>query len=224
MTWHDLLTPKDIMLSDTLYERAKTERETGARICPEQNQIFRALALTPPEKTKVIIIGQDPYHTPGQANGLAFSISPGHKLQPSLMNIYEELHNDIGLPVPTTGDLTPWAEQGVLLLNTVLTVYQGEPNSHIEWGWHALTKSILRIAANLDQPIVFCAWGKNAMENIKTIKFPDNKLVLVSTHPSPYSYAKATRLAPAFKGSRPFSKINDFLTAHNVTPIDWTIS
>lgn len=223
MTWQNLLNTETINLSNTLYDRTIKERESGAKIWPEQSQIFRALTLTPPEKTKVVIIGQDPYHTPHQANGLAFSITPGHKIQPSLMNIYNELHDDLSLPIPNNGDLTPWAEQGVLLLNTVLTVYQGEPNSHAEWGWHVVTKNILKAAAQLDQPIVFLAWGKNATENIQAIKFSDNKLVIKSTHPSPYSYAKPTRLTQAFKGSRPFSQTNEFLTAHGVTPIDWSI-
>lgn len=223
MTWHDLLPKETIELSDNLYDRVIAERNNGALIWPENGQIFRALQLTPPNRTKVVIIGQDPYHTPHQANGLAFSITPGHRIQPSLQNIFAELNEDLDVPVPNNGDLTPWAERGVLLLNTVLTVYQGEPNSHIEWGWHAVTKDILKVAAQLGQPIVFLAWGKNAMENIQTVKLDPDKLVLKSTHPSPYSYAKATRLSPAFKGSRPFSKTNEFLIRHGSAPIDWTL-
>lgn len=223
MTWHTLLDENYIKLSDSLYERAMNERAAGWKIWPKQDDIFKALSLTPPDQTKVVIIGQDPYHTPGQANGLAFATSPGHKIQPSLMNIYEELNEDLNIPVPNTGDLTPWAEQGVLLLNTVLTVQERQANSHKDWGWQILTHEIIKQAANLPQPIVFMVWGKNAIETTSDIQFPDNKLVLVSTHPSPYSYAKPSRNAIAFKGSRPFSKANEFLTNNNISPINWTI-
>lgn len=223
MVWHDLLSPEFEKLSDSLYNRARDERTKGWRICPGQESIFRALELTPPDKVKAVIIGQDPYHTPGQANGLAFSTSRGHKIQPSLINIYEELNADLGLPVPDHGDLTAWAERGVLLLNTTLTVYERQPNSHVDWGWNILTHEILRQASLLPQPAVFLVWGKNAIENVSDIRFPENKLVLKSTHPSPYSYAKASRNAIAFKGSRPFSRTNDFLAANGIAPIDWSL-
>lgn len=158
MKWNELVTREAMQTAETLGERVYQARLEGQNICPPQDQIFRALELTPPENVRVCIIGQDPYHTPGQANGLAFSVSPGHPLQPSLRNIFKELQDDMGCGKPSSGDLTPWAERGVLLLNTSLTVRAGSANSHADWGWQAFTADIMRVCTELPQPIVFLAW------------------------------------------------------------------
>lgn len=228
MKWSDILTEDIMTKGDILAERAMQERNAGKTIFPPQDQIFRALSITTPDKMKVCIIGQDPYHGHRQANGLAFSVSKDVSAPPSLVNIFTELCNDIGCPAPTTGDLTPWAEQGVLLLNTSLTVEAHRPNSHSDWGWQEFTHAVLKQAACLPQPIVFILWGANACQLTNNLDVPqnvwDNKLILKSTHPSPYSAAKASRSAPAFFGSRPFSKTNDFLRRMGVEPINWTLS
>lgn len=135
MKWNDILSENDRKLAIQLSKRAAEERAQGKQVFPPQNLIFQALEATPPDKVKVVIVGQDPYHGPGQANGLAFSVGPGITPPPSLKNIFKELNADLGLPIPLSGDLSPWAKQGVLLLNTVLTVEQGKPNSHKDWGW-----------------------------------------------------------------------------------------
>lgn len=227
MKWSDILPERVLQLGDTLANRAESERKNRFQIYPAQNDIFKALTLTPPDKVKVIIIGQDPYHTPGQANGLAFSVTNGHPIQPSLQNIFEELRSDLGIPEPTTTDLTPWAEQGVLLLNTILTVYAHQANSCQDWGWQTFTTHVVKQALGLPNPIVIMAWGRNAQDivaaSIKDSMNKDNKLVLISSHPSPFSAAKITKNAPAFLGSRPFSKANEFLTAQGQSPIDWKL-
>ena len=142
MKWNDILPEDARRLAVQLSKRAEEERAAGKQIFPPQNLIFQALEATPPDKAKVVIVGQDPYHGPGQANGLAFSVGPGITPPPSLRNIFKELHADLGYPVPQSGDLSPWAKQGVLLLNTVLTVEQGRPNSHKDWGWQDFTLAV----------------------------------------------------------------------------------
>lgn len=153
--WSEILPQNILDISIKLENRAQEERDSGKIIYPPQDQIFRALNLTTPDKVKVCLIGQDPYHTPGQANGLAFSIAAGHPLQPSLVNIFNELESDIGIKRPKSGDLTKWAEQGVLLLNTSLTVYEHQANSHANWGWDKFVKGVLQAAHKLPQPIVY---------------------------------------------------------------------
>lgn len=227
MKWSDILPERVLQLGDTLANRAESERKNRFQIYPAQDDIFKALTLTPPDEVKVIIIGQDPYHTPGQANGLAFSVTNGQPIQPSLQNIFKELKSDLDIPEPTTTDLTPWAEQGVLLLNTILTVYAHQANSCQDWGWQTFTTHVVKQALGLPNPIVIMAWGRNAQDivaaSIKDSMNKDNKLVLVSSHPSPFSAAKATKRAPAFLGSRPFSKANEFLTAQGQSPINWKL-
>lgn len=184
------------------------------------------------------MVGQDPYHTPGQANGLAFSISPGHPLQPSLKNVYSELCADIGCEYPKDGDLTPWAEKGVLLLNTSLTVYEHQANSHVGWGWNKFTKSVLQAATKLPQPIVFLLWGANAQDLLNDLiscaaVYEEGKHIVrenlikkayvLSSHPSPFSVGKPCRGTPAFKGSRPFSTVNRLLVDMGGEPIDWRL-
>lgn len=233
MKWNDLLSDLAKAKMKELAERAQQERKKGKIICPPQDEIFRALQLTPPDNVKVVIIGQDPYHTPDQANGLAFSVAPGNPLQPSLRNIFKELQSDIGCGRPTTGDLTPWAERGVLLLNTVLTVEAHKANSHADWGWQAFTGEIFRICSELPQPIVFIAWGRSAEDLVYGI-FPKEtgwealmtshrKTCIFSTHPSPFSATRASSTAPAFVGSRPFSTANKCLEKMDAEPIDWSL-
>ena len=226
MKWSDILPEHVLQMGDTLANRAESERKNRFQIYPAQDDIFKALTLTPPDKVKVIIIGQDPYHTPGQANGLAFSVTNGQPIQPSLQNIFKELKSDLDIPEPTTTDLTPWAEQGVLLLNTILTVYTHQANSCQDWGWQTFTAHVIKQALELPNPIVVMAWGRNAQDIVAsfvTNSMNNNKLALMSSHPSPFSAAKTTKRAPAFLGSRPFSKANEFLTAQGQSPIDWKL-
>lgn len=183
-------------------------------------------------------MGQDPYHTPGQANGLAFSIAPGNPIQPSLTNIFNELYEDLGIPKPPNGDLTRWGEQGVLLLNTSLTVYEHQANSHVRWGWNKFTKAVLQAATRLPQPIVFLLWGANAQDLLKDLIscaaiYEDGKHIVrenlikkayvLSSHPSPFSVGKPCRGTPAFKGSKPFSTANRLLIEMGGEAVDWTL-
>lgn len=215
LKWSDIMSEEIMQIGDALTEKANTLRQTQP-IYPPQNQIFRALKLTPPEKLKVCIIGQDPYNTPGAANGLAFSINKGRPIQPSLQNIFKELHDDIGCPIPTSGDLTPWAEQGVLLLNTALTV-GSVPNSHRDWGWQTFTHHVYELATKLPQPVVFILWGSNARHFADNTPKQENKMTLYAPHPSPLSAYRG------FFGSKPFSKTNTFLVNHGSTPINWAL-
>lgn len=185
-------------------------------IFPDKHDIFNALHLTGYRDTKVVILGQDPYHGPGQAHGLSFSVKPGVKTPPSLVNIYKELSTDIGCFIPNNGYLVKWAEQGVLLLNTVLTVRKGEANSHKGKGWELFTDRVIELLADREEPMVFLLWGKHAQEKKKFIQ-AHHHYILESPHPSPFSANRG------FFGSRPFSKTNQFLTDHGRVPIDWQI-
>lgn len=225
-TWFDILPSAVRVLGVSLVERIERERCLGKTIYPGSENIFRALELTPPERLCLVVCGQDPYHSKGQANGLAFSVNPGVKLPPSLRNIFNELVEDIGCPYPDSGDLTAWAEQGVLLLNTSLTVEEGMPNSHSGWGWHDFTKAVFQAALELPQPVVFLLWGKNAQEFVVDLdidKYP-NKKVLLSSHPSPFSARRVCGNVPAFVGSRPFSSVNMLLTEMKSAPVDWKLT
>lgn len=195
-------------------------------VCPPQDQIFRALQLCPPDRLKVVVVGQDPYHTPGQADGLCFSCAEGRP-QPSLENILAELCADVGLDRASvrSTELSGWARQGVLLLNTSLTVAAHSPNSHSGWGWDTFTTAVLRHAAGMDRPMVFMLWGSNARNlyyGLDPDGMPGDRLVLTSSHPSPFSANRASGGVPAFIGSRPFSKANAWLSAHGIAPVDWT--
>lgn len=181
---------------------------------PPYNKIYRALSKTPIDKIKVVIIGQDPYHEKGQANGLSFSVDCP-KLPPSLINIYKEMETDLGVQVRQDGDLTYLAKQGVLLLNSTLTVEEGKANSHVNFGWSILTDNIIKLINTLDRPIVFILWGNFAIKKGQYLNNP-NHLIIRGVHPSPLSASRG------FFGSRPFSKTNAFLRAHNVTEIYWT--
>lgn len=197
-------------------------------IYPPQDDILNALAWTGPADVRVVILGQDPYHGPGQAMGLSFSVHAGCKLPPSLRNIYKELVADLGCDMPATGDLSNWAHQGVLLLNTTLTVREHEANSHAKLGWKVLTDYLVRRCCELPQPVVFLAWGAHAIKMVRatmeatgTDAPGSNKFCLASTHPSPLSATRAARDVPAFIGSRPFSHANKLLVEAGAKPIDW---
>lgn len=228
MKWNEILTEETMDLAGTLAQKAQQARSEGRIICPPQDQIFRALELTPPDKVKVVIIGQDPYHTPGQANGLAFSIANGNPIQPSLRNIFKELVSDIECDMPTTTDLTPWAEEGVLLLNATLTVEAHKANSHADWGWQSFTSEVFRACSELPQPIVYLAWGKFAQNVVHRI-YPEKttnwrevirtqkKGCMFAPHPSPLSANRG------FFGSKPFSYANSLLEMWGEEIIDWRL-
>lgn len=187
-------------------------------VYPPQDDLFACFDAVTPEQVRVVILGQDPYHEPGQANGLAFSVHPGTKLPPSLQNIYKELLSDLDLPMPANGDLRPWAQQGVLLLNTVLTVERGKANSHKDYGWQTFTDDVIRALAALPQPIAFILWGAQSQKKESLIRVSRHpRLILKSPHPSPLSVYRG------FYGSKPFSQVNSFLHLHNQPPIDWRL-
>lgn len=197
-------------------DRLKIEKEQQKLIYPPGSQIFNAFNLTPLDKVKVVIIGQDPYHGPRQAHGLSFSVQKGVAIPPSLMNIYKELGDDIGMAMPKHGDLTTWAEQGVFLLNASLTVRAGEPMSHAKIGWAEFTNAVIKTISEQKQHVVFLLWGKFAQE--KRTLIDDNKhLILRSVHPSPLS------AYGGFFGCKHFSKANEYLVSKGLDPINWTI-
>lgn len=185
-------------------------------IYPPSTDIFNAFAFTPLPEVKVVILGQDPYHEPGQAMGLSFSVHKGIRIPPSLVNIYAELQDDLGCYVPDNGDLTKWARQGVLLLNTVLTVRAHQANSHRGIGWEEFTDAAIRVLAEEDRPMVFILWGTPARKKKALLHNPKH-LILESPHPSPLS------AYGGFFGSRPFSKTNAYLEQCGLSPIDWQI-
>lgn len=199
----------------TLFEFVKQEYNT-AQIFPPSEDIFNAFHLTPFNKVKAVIIGQDPYHEPGQAHGLCFSVKPGVEIPPSLANIYKELQDDLGCYIPNNGYLVKWAEQGVLMLNTVLTVRVHRANSHQGRGWEEFTNAAIKALNTQDRPIVFILWGKPAQTKKSMLNNP-NHLILEAPHPSPLSAYRG------FFGSRPFSRTNTFLQERGVEPIDWQI-
>ena len=184
-------------------------------IYPPKDYIFNALKLTSYKDTKVVIVGQDPYHGEHQAHGLSFSVQKGVKLPPSLQNIYKELESDLGIPLRSDGDLTGWAKQGVLMLNTVLTVEKDKAASHRNLGWEPMTDYIIKTLNKKEEPAVFILWGNFAKEKAKLITNP-NHYIIISPHPSPLSAYSG------FFGSKPFSKTNDYLVSKGLTPIDWS--
>lgn len=190
----------------------KTERQSF-QVFPECAAVFNAFRLTPFSQTRVVILGQDPYHGPSQAHGLSFSVMPGNKLPPSLRNIYKELASDLDCELPRCGDLTHWAKQGVLLLNTVLTVRQGEANSHRKRGWESFTDAVISKLSERSEPVIFLLWGKPAQQ--KAAKVDSRHAVLMSPHPSPLSAHRG------FFDSRPFSKINKLLEQTGQPVIEW---
>ncbi len=198
-----------------LYETVKREYETKV-IYPAADDIFNAFDFTPLSRVKAVILGQDPYHGPGQAHGLCFSVKPDVDIPPSLVNIYQELHDDLGCYIPNNGYLKKWAQQGVMLLNTVLTVRAHQANSHRGIGWEEFTDAAIRVLNEQDRPMVFILWGRPAQMK-KTMLTNPKHLILEAPHPSPLSAYRG------FFGSRPFSKTNDYLKANGIEPIDWQI-
>jgi uracil-DNA glycosylase len=191
------------------------DKAQGHTVHPPSHQIFKALDLTPLTSLKVLILGQDPYHGPGEANGLAFSVSTESRIPPSLRNIYKELMSDLGLKHPTSGDLSTWATQGVLLLNTSLSVQHKKPLSHAHIGWQQLTDQIISIASQHSPHLVFILWGAHAQSKISLID--SRHYVIKSPHPSPLSAYRG------FFGSKPFSKTNNWLEKKGLQPINWQL-
>lgn len=193
------------------------EEYSNYTIYPAMNDIFNSLKYASYSDIKVVIIGQDPYHEPGQAHGLSFSVKEGTPCPPSLKNIFKEINSDLGIPIADSGNLTCWAKQGVLLMNAVLTVRQGMANSHKGKGWEQFTDNVISILNKKEQPIVFLLWGANARSKKELITNPIH-LVLECAHPSPLSAFNG------FFGCKHFSKCNDFLTANNMSPINWNLN
>lgn len=214
-TWNEILSEE--MKKDYYQELLAfvQKRREEVSVFPEEKNVFRALELTPFESVKVVILGQDPYHGFGQAHGLSFSVQKGIPLPPSLRNIYKELQEDLGGELPTEGDLSHWAKQGVLLLNTVLTVEEGNAHSHKGMGWERLTNRLIESLNELNHPVIFILWGKPAQDKEKLITNPSH-VILKSPHPSPLSAYRG------FFGSKPFSRINDILIQQGQIPIRWT--
>lgn len=198
-----------------LYETIKQEYQTRL-IFPPADDIFNAFAYTPLAEVKVVILGQDPYHGVGQAHGLSFSVKPEVDIPPSLKNIYQELNEDLGCYIPNNGYLEKWAKQGVLLLNTVLTVRAHQANSHRGIGWEEFTDAAIRVLDAQERPLVFLLWGRPAQMKKSMLHNP-NHLILEAPHPSPLSAYRG------FFGCKHFSKTNEFLEKHNLAPIDWQI-
>lgn len=198
-----------------LFQFVKEEYST-TQVFPPADDIFNAFHLTPLSQVKVVIIGQDPYHNVGQAHGLCFSVKPDVDIPPSLVNIYQELQSDLGCRIPNNGYLVKWANQGVLMLNTVLTVRAHMANSHHGKGWEKFTDAAIRALDKQDRPIVFILWGRPAQMKESMLNNPKH-LILKAPHPSPLSAYRG------FFGSKPFSKTNQFLESHGIAPIDWQI-
>lgn len=186
------------------------------QVYPNMYDIFNALKFTSYSDVKAVIIGQDPYHGPGQAHGLCFSVQKGIAIPPSLQNMYKELYSDLGIPPANHGYLKKWADNGVLMMNAVLTVRGGQANSHRNMGWEIFTDKVITLLNNREQPIVFILWGNNAKQKMKLITNPHH-LILQAAHPSPLSAFNG------FFGCKHFSKTNDFLISHGISPIDWKI-
>lgn len=215
-SWQDILADE---FEKEYYQHLRTflkQEYTTEKIHPDMYHIYEALELTPYEKVKVVILGQDPYHGVNQAHGLSFSVQPKVKTPPSLVNIYKELEADLGIAPASHGNLVSWAKQGVLLLNTVLTVREGQAFSHRGKGWEQLTDKIIEKLNEREKPIIFILWGRPAQEKSKMID-QSHHIILTSPHPSPLSAHRG------FFGSKPFSKTNDALLALGEKPIDWEL-
>ena len=198
--------------------RKKLAQEYKTRtIYPAMENIFNALKYTAYEDVKVLILGQDPYHGPNQAHGLCFSVQKGIDKPPSLKNMFKELESDLGIKAPSHGCLTDWTKQGILLLNTVLTVREGEPNSHKNFGWTIFTDRVIELLNDREEPVIFVLWGRNAMDKLPLIT-NSRHFVLTAAHPSPLSASRG------FLGCRHYSKINEILRSMGKAPIDWQIS
>jgi uracil-DNA glycosylase len=215
-SWHQIIREEQVKdYYKNIVKKIKEDLETK-EVFPLTENIFNAFKLCPYNKLKIVLLGQDPYHNPGEAHGLSFSVMPGIKIPPSLQNIYKELKADLDIDPPIHGCLSAWAKQGVLLLNTSLTVRKNEPNSHKDIGWSIFTDKIISIINEKETPVVFILWGNNAKQKKKLITNPIH-LILESAHPSPFSAYSG------FFGSKPFSKANEFLIKNDIYPIDWKI-
>ena len=215
--WDEVLRPA---LGDPRFRELDdyiTGQRNSGTVFPRYGDVFRAFYETPFERVRVVILGQDPYHGIDQAHGLSFSVTAGTPHPPSLRNIFRELVDDIGCPMPTCGNLTAWAQQGVLLLNSILTVEEGKPLSHAERGWEWFTDSVVTALAEAEQCVIFLLWGKPAQRKANQLWNGRHKLIM-TTHPSPLSAYRG------FFGSRPFSTINRFLIEQGGSPIDWSLS
>lgn len=202
---------------DALTHYLQEREASGALLYPAKQNIFAALRATPFDAVSVVIVGQDPYHGPGQAHGLSFSVPAGVPIPPSLRNIFKELHNDIDMKIPSQGNLTGWAQQGVLLLNALLTVEESKPAAHANKGWEIFTDAIIEKLLERTHPTVFLLWGAYAQKKVAHLHLPidpTRHLILKAAHPSPLSVT-------GFLGCRHFSKTNEFLKNHNLKPIDW---
>jgi uracil-DNA glycosylase len=216
MNWDEFINQERELLYFYNLEKFILEERKTKTIFPKEEDVFNAFKLTPFENVKCVIVGQDPYYNINQANGLAFSVNKGIKLPPSLVNIYKEAHDDIGIDIPNHGDLSSWAKEGVFLLNTILTVEEGKPLSYKNKGWEKFTLKVLKTLNDDKTPKVFILWGKEAI-NLKKILNNPRHLILESAHPSPLSSYRG------FFGSKPFSKTNEFLIKNNRTPINFEI-
>jgi uracil-DNA glycosylase len=216
MNWDEFINQERELLYFYNLEKFILEERKTKTIFPKEEDVFNAFKLTPFENVKCVIVGQDPYYNINQANGLAFSVNKGIKLPPSLVNIYKEAHDDIGIDIPNHGDLSSWAKEGVFLLNTILTVEEGKPLSYKNKGWEKFTLKVLKTLNDDQTPKVFILWGKEAI-NLKKILNNPSHLILESAHPSPLSSYRG------FFGSKPFSKTNEFLIKNNRTPINFEI-
>ena len=228
-TWLSGASQEVVETTSQLMAAVEELRKTET-IYPSQEKILNALAFTAPKDVRVVILGQDPYHGPNQAMGLSFSVPQGEKLPPSLRNIYKEMAADLGCSMPESGDLPSWAQQGVLLLNTTLTVREHAANSHSKLGWQVLTNYVIEQCFSLPQPVVFLAWGRHAITLVEDARSRavgqscanlETKHILKSTHPSPLSANKQGGELRAFMGSRPFSSANNLLVRCGQSPIEW---
>ena len=215
-SWRQPLLEADLQGAWERLEKELAGLRGGNGFYPPENLIFRALETVAPADVRVLLLGQDPYHGPGQAEGLCFSVPEGQKTPPSLRNILKELSADLGLPVPAGGSLAPWALQGVLLLNTLLTVEPGKPLSHKGWGWELITGRVFSHVAGLPGPRAFLLWGAEAARRESDLD-SSRHLAVVSAHPSPLSAHRG------FLGSRPFSRVNKFLESRDLPAIDWSL-
>ncbi|MCO5285732.1 MAG: uracil-DNA glycosylase [Chitinophagaceae bacterium] len=216
-SWKHLLQPEfDKPYFQEIASRIKSELSEGKVIYPAGSLFFNAFEKTPFEKVKVVLLGQDPYHNPGQAHGLCFSVPNGTPPPPSLKNIFKEINDDLGIEEPQNGDLTKWAGEGVLLLNTSLTVRRNEPASHSKIGWQIFTDAVIRLVSEKKDAVVFILWGGHAKSKQILID-PHKHLILTAAHPSPLSAFNG------FFGCRHFSKTNEWLASHNLNPIDWKL-
>lgn len=214
--WNELI--KEEKQKDYFKNLVKFVQINGKKytIYPDHKLVYSAFNLCHYDDVKVVILGQDPYHGPNQAHGLAFSVMNNVPVPPSLMNIFKEINSDLSIPIPSTGCLTPWAKQGVLLLNTILTVNEGQPGSHKGFGWEVFTDKVISCINQNNNPIVFLLWGAFAKSKKKLLTNP-NHLILEASHPSPLGAYMG------FKGCKHFSKTNEFLIKNNLKPIDWSV-